>query len=303
VLASWALEIVRRHRINGIVCQDPLLGGVAGVHVGRLTRVPTLVELHSDLYFGFSETRRPWARMLAWLSFHALRTASMVRVSGDTLRRALTNKGVDDARMVLVPYRVDTEFFRRQNSVTSDPRFVSVGRFIPQKGYVELLHAFAAARPKIPEATLTLVGGGPLEAELRRNVQTLGIEDAVTLHGWATREQQRQALAEASVYLQPSVANFGEWMPRTILEAMAMRLPVIATRVGGIGDVVRDAESGLLLEPGDEGALVGGLIRLGSDRQEREAFGVAAEDDARKRFAWPIAFDAYRAALKKLVAR
>jgi glycosyltransferase involved in cell wall biosynthesis len=122
----------------------------------------------------------------------------------------------------------------------------------------------------------------------------------VQLHGWITREEHRALLRDADIYLQPSAPNLGEWMPRTILDAMASGLPVLASDVGGIADVVVDGEVGLLVSPGDRPALVAGLRRLAADGDLRSTLGRRARERAVQRFSWDHSFDLYRAALRDL---
>lgn len=293
--------LVGRHRIDGIVAQDPLLGGLAGVEVGRLLGVPTLIELHTDLWSDLASRRgAPHLRALGAAALHAARRATLVRTSGPRLTARLVAAGIDPERLREVPYRVDVRFFDGEAPPARPPArplAVSVGRFVPQKGYLELLDAVA----QVPELRLVLAGGGPLESALRARIGELGVGDRVALRTWISRDEQRALLAEADLYLQPSIPGLGDWMPRTILEAMAMALPILATDVGGIPDVVRDACNGVLVARDDPAALVEALERLTADPALREKLGAEALRTARAEFAWDVAFDRYRAVLSELV--
>jgi glycosyltransferase involved in cell wall biosynthesis len=291
---------VRRHRIDAILAQDPLLGGLSGVAVGRALGVPVMLEVHTDLWFDLAASAAPRERILGELAMHALRTASLVRTSGPRLTGRLAGAGVDPARLRHVPYRVDTEFFAPDGGDRRSPgrgvTAVSVGRFVAQKGYLQLLDAVSA----IPGLRLVLAGGGPLEPQLRARVAQLGLGDRVELRGWISREQQRDLLRSADLYLQPSAPNLGEWMPRTILEAMAVGLPVLATDVGGISDVVVDGEVGLLAPHSDPAALTAALTALAADEALRARLGRGARRRALREYAWEPSFDRYRSALADL---
>jgi glycosyltransferase involved in cell wall biosynthesis len=305
-LAYQALRLIPRHGLDGVLCQDPVLGGLAGVHSAHRHGIPVLVELHGDVYFRYLRSRNPALRAIGELARRTLRRATRVRVTGPSLGRALESAGVDPARMVHVPYRVKTDFFdpgladrasaREWLELQDGVAIVSVGRFVKQKGYVALLEAFAEVLRAEPSARLVLAGGGPLEAEYRAVVARLGIGESVRLLGWVSREAQRDVLVAADVYAQPSVAGEGEWMPRAILEAMAMGLPVVASRVGGIPDVVRHDGNGLLLSPRHE-QLPAGLHALVADDGRRRAPGEQARRDAITLYEWHRSFDRYRTAL------
>ena len=300
VTSLTAAGFVRRHGIDAIVAQDPLLGGSAAIQVGRAMRIPVMLEVHTDLWFDLAASRSGRQRLLGRLAIAALRAASLVRTSGPRLTARLCSEGVDPARLRLVPYRVDTDFFA--TSPTGGqldrpaPIAVSVGRFVPQKGYLELLDAVVA----VPELRLVLAGGGPLEEQLRARVSALGVGERVQVRGWISREQQHALLRDADIYLQPSAPNLGEWMPRTILEAMAVGLPILATDIGGIPDVVIDGEVGLLVPPSDCSALAAALLRLTADGDLRSQLGGRARERALREFSWDHSFDRYRAALRDL---
>jgi glycogen synthase len=297
-------RLVPRHGIEGIVCQDPVLGGAAGVYAARRHGIPSLVELHADVYFRYLQSRNPVLRAIGELCRRVLLGATRVRVSGPSLARALERVGVDPARMVQVPYRVKTDFFHPSDAARAEARarlgwrdevlVTSVGRFIRQKGYTELLSAFARLRREYSAVRLVLAGGGPLEREYRAQIARLTLTDSVRLLGWVSREEQRDLLAAADVYTQPSVPGKGEWLPRAILEAMSMRLPVVASSVGGMADVVRDGENGLVFPAGDEDALHVTLRALARDPALRHRLGAAARRDAQELYDWDQGFARYR---------
>ena len=157
-------------------------------------------------------------------------------------------------------------------------RVVMVGRFLPFKDHATGLRAFAAHHRRHPASRLSLYGEGPLEEEARKSVKELGIEEAVTFHGIVPAARVTEALGHADVALQPSRTDdegHAEGIPTTVLEAMAMALPVVATRHAGIPEAVVHGETGLLAEEGDAEALARALDALHDDRERRLAFGRA----------------------------
>jgi glycosyltransferase involved in cell wall biosynthesis len=311
LFAYRARRLIARFELDGVLCQDPVLGGAAGVHAARRHGVPVLVELHGDVYFRFLRSRNPALRAVGELARRVLCRATRVRVTGPALGRALEDAGVNPARMVHVPYRVKTRFFdpsgvdreaaRERLGLADAVIVVSVGRFVKQKGYAELIEAFADVLREEPSARLVLAGGGPLEPEYRAAIARLGIEESIRLLGWVSREDERDLLGAADIYTQPSVPGEGEWMPRAILEAMSMGLPVVASSVGGIADAVRHDENGLLFSAGGE-ELPESLLALVVDAVRRRALGTEARRDAITLYEWNQSFELYRAALYSMDA-
>lgn len=136
-----------------------------------------------------------------------------------------------------------------------------LGRIREKKGVFDLLEAMPAVRALCPEVRLVLAGDGELERAKARARQ-LGIADAVELVGWIDGDEKRRALLSADVFVLPS---YFEGLPIGILEAMALQIPVVASRVGGIPDLVEPGVSGLLHEPGDVAGLAAQLVAALTD--------------------------------------
>ncbi len=139
-------------------------------------------------------------------------------------------------------------------------RVVFVGRLAAVKGVPLLLDAFAALREKHPDAHLTIVGDGPDRAALETRAQDM--RDAVTFLGYQPQDAVAGILEEADMLV---LASFAEGVPVVLMEAMASRIPVIASQVAGVGELVKDGENGFLVSPGDVITLTDRLDRLLSD--------------------------------------
>jgi glycosyltransferase involved in cell wall biosynthesis len=130
----------------------------------------------------------------------------------------------------------------------------TVGNLVPAKGHAVLLDAFAAVRARRPDARLLVAGVGPLERELREQAERLGVADAVRFLGFVP--EVLAALASLDVFAFPSLA---EGLGTSALDAMALGVPVVASRAGGIPEVVEDRVTGLLVPPGDAPALAAAI--------------------------------------------
>ena len=152
------------------------------------------------------------------------------------------------------------------------PRVLCVGRLVPEKGQSVLLHAFAKLAERGVDAELELVGYGPSERELRALAERLGLADRVLFGGAVGQDAIGAHYEAASVFCLPS---FWEGIPVVLMEAMACRRPVIATAVAGVRELVRDAETGLLVSPGREDELADALQCLLEDPALRRRMGEA----------------------------
>jgi glycosyltransferase involved in cell wall biosynthesis len=138
----------------------------------------------------------------------------------------------------------------------TNPAFLSVGRFSPEKGHLILLEAFAALYKDTPDARLILAGDGPMRPEIEARIAALGLTEAVRITGWVTSDQVREELRNARALVHPS---FTEGLPVVIMEAMAERRPVISTYIAGIPELVRPKETGWLVPAGQVGELTAAL--------------------------------------------
>jgi protein-tyrosine-phosphatase len=147
---------------------------------------------------------------------------------------------------------------RRELNVPADALLIgTVGRLVPVKGHVDLVRAIALAQPKMPHAKLLIAGDGPLLGELCAMAGRLGVDQHCIFTGH--RADVHQLLAAMDVFVLPSLS---EGIPMALLEAMSLGLPVVATRVGGIPEVVRDRVTGLLVPAGDDRALAEACLEL-----------------------------------------
>ncbi len=155
---------------------------------------------------------------------------------------------------------------KKKKSAGKDVCFV--GRLSEEKGLPYLLDTMSNVHARVPDVRLTLVGTGPLEEGLKKQVDSLGLNEMVRFAGYAPNSFE--ALAEADMFVLPSRT---EGCPIVILEAMASALPVVATAVGGSVELVRDGETGYLVPYGDHERLGESLITLLTDKPLAEKLG------------------------------
>ena len=153
------------------------------------------------------------------------------------------------------------------------PRFLNIGRLVDQKGQHILVEASALLRDRGRDFEVVIIGGGPFRADLEARIAELKLGDHVKLVGWKTGEEVRRALLDSRALVLPS---FGEGLPVVIMEALALRRPVISTYIAGIPELVRPGETGWLVPAGDSEALADAMAEvLDAPRANLERMGEA----------------------------
>jgi glycosyltransferase involved in cell wall biosynthesis len=167
-------------------------------------------------------------------------------------------------------------------------RLVCVSRLIPRKGVADLLQALAGITTL--EYKLTVVGEGPIDADLGRMADDLGVSDRVRFVGYKSAEELDQYYVDADAFVLPTRS---EAFANVILEAMAAALPVIATRVGGVAEAVVDGKTGILVEPRQPDQLAAAIQRLAYDRLLARRYGLSGQERVLKQFTWAEIADRY----------
>lgn len=206
-----------------------------------------------------------------WFSYPATWGRAVIAVSDAMARHLLEQFRVAPEQLRMIPRGVDLAQYPFRDITQDPPRSCwtigVVGRLTPIKGHAPLLKAMAAVVKLVPKVLLLVVGDAPpekaaYEQELRRLVEQLGLEKAVSFVG--RRDDVPQLLATTDLLVMPS--TYHEGFGRVVIEAGAAGVPVIASRVGGIVDVLEDHRTGLLVPPNDPAALSHAIVRLLKDR-------------------------------------
>lgn len=202
--------------------------------------------------------------LLEGLTRLAMRRANIAVFVSEYLREKfggrLTNEVLVANESRLRPWMMN----RLDRSTIHEPlRVLYVGRLVPEKGVQFLLKAVKLLSAELP-CVLWIAGEGPYAGELRRLCASLGLEDSVNWLGWLPWGEEVFAwMREADVFVLPSLT---EGLPLVLAEAMSQSLPVVASAMGGIRELVRHEETGLLFPPGDYVALAHCLKRIASDK-------------------------------------
>jgi glycosyltransferase involved in cell wall biosynthesis len=236
-----------------------LPGGLIGALVSRLTGIPLVITTHGTDVEMLRRTR--WAMPLARFAFSRARA---ITCGSTYLREQLLALGVaDTARVNVIPMSVNP-LFENPPSVTRNASLVlTVARLTTQKSVDTLIDALAILRDRGSSARLEIIGDGPARAALEQQTRALNLQDRVVFLGALAQKELPPHYAACAVFVLPSIR---EGMGLVLAEALLCGAPVIAANSGGVTDIVKDGETGLLVPERDARALADAIEKLVIDR-------------------------------------
>jgi sugar transferase (PEP-CTERM/EpsH1 system associated) len=258
----WRPVVVHTHDQRALVYAGP---------AAWLTGVPMLVHTRHGRDVHATPRQTALIRQLAKL------VDRFVCVSEEVAALS-REQGIGGSRLRTIRNGIDLERF---GSLGPDPAgpAVTVARLSPEKDVANLVRATAMAARQVPGLRVEVAGGGPCREDLERLAAELGVAGRLSFLGEV--RNVAALLARARMFVLPSRS---EGIPLTALEAMACGLPVLATRVGGLAEVVEDGSTGLLVPPADPAALAEVMAALWDDPDRRDRMGRSGRRRAVERF-------------------
>ncbi len=249
---------------------------IIGSAAGALTGTPVITSLrNADFDYKNYSSQREYLERIS-MRHLAQRTMANGNMVGEFARKRLGDKAIVDvipnAVDFLPPITPEERLALRQEAM-GDPQRVmilSVGRLTEQKGFVDLIEAFARIHPEYPNSALVIAGGGDLKASLQNKIAELQLQNDVFLLG--IRNDARQLMASADIYVNSS---HWEGTPVSVLEAMAAGLPIVATRVGENPYLLAE-NTGLLVNAQQPQQLAEALGQMLCSAETRQKFASAA---------------------------
>jgi len=250
--------------------------------MARLTGRPYLLHLHGGGFERFyHEECGPLARRIVR---SVLAHAALVLAVSEEWRIAL-KRICPEAKVEVLPNAVALPPRDRlpggPRAAGTPRRILFLGQLHAEKGVLDLVRAFAAIASRFPRTALVCAGHGAA-SPVESLAHELGVASSVQCPGWLHSEAKSRALAEADLFVLPS---YTEGLPMALLEAMSWGVPVIASPVGGIPQVIRDEENGLMVPAGDVEGLSRALARLLADRELADRLGAAGRATIEAQFA------------------
>lgn len=220
-----------------------------------------------------------------------IRRARFIVCISEFHRRFFLEQGARPEQLFIAYCGIDLSWFYPRAAAPQSAcgiRILSSGRLVEKKGFAVLIDACRVLAQEGRSFECVIAGDGPLEAQLRERVERLGLADRVRLTGKALLQEEIVSfMHQGDVYALPCVwAADGDvdGLPQMLMEAMACGLPAVSTRLVGIPDLIREGQTGLLVEPNDAIALAGALARLMDDPALRERFALAGRRWVAERF-------------------
>jgi glycosyltransferase involved in cell wall biosynthesis len=241
-----------------------------------LVAKPVVLHWHGGGFIEFYESSSKWQQILIGWVF--CRCSRVIALSDQWY--GILSTMFPSARVVTIPNPVAVPLSAVVLKEASR-KVVFLGRINADKGVQDLLHALPTVLASVPGCIVVIAGSGEIDRFRTLAIQ-LGVAESVQFPGWVDGSAKSALLQAAAVFVLPSHL---EAMPMSVLEAMALGLPVVATRVGGIPQAVRDGVDGLLVPPRDATALANALIRLLTDMEFRCALGSSGRQRVQEQFA------------------
>jgi len=273
--ASWC----KQQRIAVVQTCD-LYANIFGLPGAALAGVPVRIGSRREL----NPDKTPGQIRLQRLAY---RCATRVVANSAAARQILLSEGLAPAAVAVIPNGVDAAAYpdraaSRANSGSSRPRrVITVANLRPEKSHETLIAAAGQLAADFGDVQFQIVGDGPRRAELEAMVRARGLEQRVVFLGH--REDVADLLSAADAFVLPSRS---EAFPNGAIEAMAAGLPVIASAVGGLLDLIEPGRTGMLVPPGDANALAAALRQLFTDPALAGRFGEAAQAHVRQRYSF-----------------
>lgn len=271
MMTAFLVHALFASRSSNIVYANWLGAGIIGAAINLLTGSPLVVSFRGDDGY-LARDRLLWKLLTKWV----IRRAGAVAPVSKELLDIMVALGAPSTKCYLPRFGVDTELFQpsrdpRRN--TEKVRILYVGSLIQKKGLQDLIVALSGE--EFTGLSLVVVGDGYYAPNFKALSQTCGLEDRIQWRGILKPREVADVMRDSEILCLPSHT---EGTPNVVREAMASGLPVIATRVGGIPDLVREGVTALLYEPHDIDGLRDCLKTLARDEKLREQYGKAGRE-------------------------
>lgn len=274
LLKLW--RILKRGRFDAIITftHD---SNVLGLPLAKLTGIPARVGTHLGEIRGMSKWRDGLHTFLVNSGVIQTLVASSARTKNNAIEVGVRPEKIKTIYNAIMPFdvsHIDREAARKKIGLKKDEVFfLAVGRLVYEKGHEFLVEAMFAVAKEDPRAVAGICGAGPLYKSLQAQIANLGVQKNMKLLGqW---DSIPEILAAADVFVLPSR---WEGLPMALLEGMMAELPVIATRVEGVDEVVRPGEHGLLVPLESSSELAQAILQLLRSPAERRRMGAAARE-------------------------
>lgn len=265
--------------------QWPIPNGLGALFLKKIYGVPYINTIHGEEVYLSKRYHTLFA--LRWLVNNSAKTITNSSATRDSCLEA----GLEKEKLDITPFGVDTEFFRPLEILKRDNVFqiLSVGYLIERKGFEYLINAFQDVLKEQKNVQLTIVGSGPLEKKLKKLIKVLRIQNNVKIIKNISDDKLLRLYNSSDLFVLPSIVDSQgntEGLGVVLLEAMACKLPVIGSNIGGIPDIIQDGETGLLVTEKDISELSRAILDIIEDEKLRKKLSIKGYDSVQEKFSW-----------------
>ena len=279
---TQAIEIyLAKNKIDVLLCEyGP--SGVEMMPIAKRMNLTLIVHFH-----GYDAYRKDILESYGKYYQALFKQAKDIVVVSEHMKNQLLSLGCSASNLHLMPYGINLKLFKINEQQNKDITFVSCGRFVAKKAPEITIKAFVKVLEKLPEAKLVMIGDGELLELCKNLVNQIGVTDSIEFKGAIRQEELVEILNQSKIFIQPSITtvdNDSEGTPLSILEAGACGLPVIATMHGGILEVIKDGETGYLLDERDVDGLADRMYLLAINTALIKEMGFKASQTISKNY-------------------
>ncbi|NOZ65861.1 MAG: glycosyltransferase, exosortase A system-associated [Alphaproteobacteria bacterium] len=313
-------QILKTEKVDVIQAHSPMLNGMAAVAVGKEFNIPVLYEIRAfwedaAVSLGTSKEGDLRYRLSKAMETKVARAADAVTVICDGLKQDLISRGISAEKITLIPNAVDISKFsgpekpdpklRTKLGLDGKTTLGFIGSFYDYEGLEILLESLPVIIRQVPDVKLLLVGGGPVDEELKEQAKLFGIEDHVMFTGRVPHDKVQDYYNQVDIFVYPrkKMRLTDLVTPLKPLEAMAQHKLVAASDIGGHNELIEDGKTGVLFKPDNSLALARTIIELLNKREswpEMIAGGRKYVEDVRN---WKNSIANYPAVFDRIVKK
>ena len=287
------IHSLRKFRNIDIVhVQWPIPNGLGPLFLKKIYGIPYINTIHGEEVY--LSKRYHTAFALKWFVNNSVKTITNSSATKDSCLEA----GIEKDKLDIIPFGVNIDFYKPLK-IPKDKKIsyiLAVGYLIERKGFEYLIKAVKEVLKKHGNIHLTIVGSGPLEERLKNIIKELKLDSNAKIMKNVSDEELLHLYNSSDLFVLPSIVDSQgntEGLGVVLLEAMACKLPVIGSNIGGIPDIIQDGETGLLVPEKDISGLSNAILSLIENEELQEKIAVNGYNKVRERFSWEKIAESY----------
>lgn len=296
--------LIKQYAIDVVNIGEPVISGIPAIKLKKKMHIPLVTQVQGQLMEIPRGTFFPLKSLyIRMITRYVCKKSDLVRTVSEDIRRSLINNRINPDKVVCIPSRCDVnkfnrkrfeserDFLRREIGYGKDDIVIEfTGRVVAYRDVESDLYALKEARKHNAQLKLLIVGDGDDVPRLKRIVQSEGLEKAVLFYGRVQHEDIPKMLSISDIFISTPT---NEAIARSVLEAMSMELPVIATDVGGTSEAIVNGENGILVSVHGVAEIAEAMLRLGESKIERERMGIAARKVIIEKYEFGMAIQSF----------